>query len=541
MSANGSAVKPLAPVATPPAAVDPTGARAHPAGIRRLGLLVVFGTIAVSLFAVAGLVSPIVPLAIRNDDLDRAITGLATGIAAMAAILQWNRFREDKDPAALLLATALLVLAAQNAVSLFVAIAGLQDSLGFSLRAPGQAPIYGWLISRVIAAALFGAAALAELRDWMWAPRRPVLFALGVAGLAVAAFPILRLFEGSLPVLYQVSGLERLLGPEPTAGIAPGMTVSLVAANALVVVVLASAGQLHRDVYARTGQRRSLLLSYALFIGALSQIQFAIVPPSYLGLVSAGDILRVAFYVAVVLVFDADTLSTLRELRLSRSKVEELREAETTQAVLEERSRLAREIHDGLAQELWLAKLRFGRLLKAVGGEQGELDREAAALSAAIDSAIAEARLAVIAMNVRPGQSHDLEAALARYVQEVTERLDLPVTFTVERPAPPLSVHASEQILRAVHEALHNVRKHSEASSATVVLGGAEGLVRVSVSDDGRGLPPGAMSRGYGLTNMRERVEALGGRLHVESPGWGTRIVVEVPAPVEAASETAQA
>jgi signal transduction histidine kinase len=273
----------------------------------------------------------------------------------------------------------------------------------------------------------------------------------------------------------------------------------------------------------------------------MSQIQFAVVPPSYFGLVSAGDILRVAFYVAVVLVFDADTLSTLRELRLSRSKVEELREAETTQAVLEERSRLAREIHDGLAQELWLAKLRFGRLLKAVGGERAELDHEAAALSAAIDSAIAEARLAVIAMNVRPGQSHDLEAALARYVQDVTERLDMPVAFKVERPAPPLSVHASEQILRAVHEALHNVRKHAEASSATVVLGGAEGLVRVSVSDDGRGLQPGAMSKGYGLTNMRERVEALGGQLLVESPGWGTRIVVEVPAPPAAAPETASA
>jgi signal transduction histidine kinase len=540
MSANDSTVKPV-PAAMRPAAVDPPRPGANSAGMRRLGLLVVLGAIAVSLFAVAGLVSPAVPLAIRNDDLDRAINGLATGIAAMAAILQWNRFREDEDPAALLLATALLVLAAQNAVSLFVAIAGWQDTLGFSLRAPGQAPIYGWLISRVIAAALFGAAALAELRGWLWAPHRPALLALGVAGLAVAAFPLLRLFEGSLPVLYYVSGLERLLGPEASVGIAPGMTLPLVAANALVVVVLASAAQLHRDVYGRTGQRRSLLLSYALFIGAMSQIQFAVVPPSYFGLVSAGDILGVAFYVAVVLVFDADTLSTLRELRLSRSKVEELREAETTQAVLEERSRLAREIHDGLAQELWLAKLRFGRLLKAVGGERAGLDREAAALSAAIDSAIAEARLAVIAMNVRPGQSHDLEPALARYVQDVTERLDLPVAFKVERPAPPLSVHASEQILRAVHEALHNVRKHAEASSATVVLGGSDGLVRVSVSDDGRGLQPGAMSKGYGLTNMRERVEALGGQLRVESPGWGTRIVVEVPAPTEAASETAPA
>jgi signal transduction histidine kinase len=199
------------------------------------------------------------------------------------------------------------------------------------------------------------------------------------------------------------------------------------------------------------------------------------------------------------------------------------------QAKLEERSRLARDLHDGLAQELWLAKLRFGRLLKAVGHDQAEVDREAAALSGAIDSAIAEARLAVIAMNVRPGDSHDLETALARYVFDVSERLDLAVNFRVERPAPPLDVHVSEEILRAVHEALHNVRKHADASTATVVLDGDDGVVRVSVSDDGHGLRPGHDRHGYGLTNMRERIEALGGSVSIESPGVGTLVRLEVP------------
>ena len=511
-----------------------------PRDVRSAGFIVAIGAVAFSLVAFAGLVSPAVPLAIRNDDLDRAITGLAAGIAAMAAILQWNRYREDEEPAALLLATALLVLAAENAVSLVVAITGLQDSLGFSIRSAGQAPIYGWIFSRAIAGALFGLAARAELRGWVRSPRSPVLFAIGATVPVILAFPVLRFLEPVLPTLYDVSAIERLVS-QPSVGIPPGMTPSIVAINFLVAVVLVAAAQLYRQVYARTHRRQSILLSYALFIGALAQIQFAVVPPSYLGLVSAGDVLRVAFYASLVLVFDADTLSTLRELRLSRGKIEELREAEMTQAVLEERSRLAREIHDGLAQELWLAKLRFGRLLKAVGRDQAELDREAAALSGAIDSAIAEARLAVIAMNVRPGQSHDLEAALARYVHDVTERLDLPVSFLVERPAPPLSVNASEQILRAVHEALHNVRKHADASSASVVLGGDDGIVRVSVSDDGRGIQPGDVSGGYGLKNMRERVEALGGRLRIESPGTGTLIVVEVPAPPDPAGEPAPA
>jgi signal transduction histidine kinase len=508
----------------------PRAVRSGLLDVRGIGFVVVLAAIVVSVFAVAALSSPNIPLAIRNDDLDRAISGLAAGVAAMAALLQWNRYREDKDLAALLLATALLVLASENAFSLSVAITGLQDALGFSLRNPGQAPIYGWILSRALAGTLFGLAAVAQLRGWKRsAPAAPL--ALTLVAVVPVMFVVLRAVERMLPTLYDVRGLEGIFGPSRALGIAPGMTASLFTLNLLAAVMLVAAAQLYRGVYRSTSNRQSLLLSYALFIGTLGQLQFAIVPPSYFGLVSAGDFIRVAFYVSIVLAFDADTLATLRELRISRAKVEELQHAETAKAVLGERSRLARDLHDGLAQELWLAKLRFGRLLAAVGRDQAEVDREARALSAAIDSAIAEARLAVIAMNVRPGDSHDLETALARYVYDVSERLDLAVNFRVERPAPPLDVHVSEEILRAVHEALHNVRKHAEASTATVVLDGEDELVRVSITDDGQGLKPGHEGRGYGLASMRERMEALGGRVWIESPGFGTVIRLEVPAP----------
>jgi signal transduction histidine kinase len=518
-------------------------------GVRGIGFVVVLAAIVVSLFSVASLSSPNIPLAIRNDDLDRAISGLAAGIAAMAALLQWNRYREDKDPSALLLATALLVLAAENAFSLLVAITGLQDALGFSLRNPGQAPIYGWILSRALAGTLFGLAALAQLRHWKRSPPAAP-FAVTLAALVPFMFIVLRALEPMLPTLYDVRGIDLIFGPSRALGIASGMTASLFTLNLLAAVMLVAAAQLFRNVFQSTSHRQSLLLSYALFIGTLGQLQFAIVPPSYFGLVSAGDFIRVGFYISIVLAFDADTLATLRELRLSRAKVEELRlaelaeaeelqQAEMAEAVLEERSRLARDLHDGLAQELWLAKLRLGRLLKAVGNDQVGVDHEAGALSGAIDSAIAQARLAVIAMNIRPGDSHDLETALARYVYDVTERLDLPVTFRVERPAPPLDVRVSEEILRAVHEALHNVRKHADATSATVVLDGEEGVVKVSIRDDGRGLGPGHERRGYGLANMRARMEALGGHVWIESPGFGTIVRLEVPAPAVGAEAAA--
>jgi signal transduction histidine kinase len=516
-------------------AEDPAGIGAAPASlvtppdVRGIGLLVVLFALATSVFALASLLSPFIPLAVENQDLDRVITSLAAGIAAIAALLQWNRFREHREPAALLLATALLVLTAENGFSLFMAVTGLGDGFGFSVDAPGQAPIYGWVVARALAAGLFGAAAVSELRGWRWAPRWPALFALGIGAIILVAFPLIRLAEPLLPVLYDTAGIDLLFGSEAQAGVAPGMTPAIIALNALIAFVLVVAATLHRQVYERTGRRQSVLLGFALFIGALVQVQFAIVPPSYLGLVSAGDVLRVAFYVALVLVIEADTLSTLRELRLSRARIEELKEAEMAQAVIEERSRLARDLHDGLAQELWLAKLRLGKLLNAVGRDDAEYEREATALGAAIDSAIAEARLAVIAVNVRPGEAQDLEHALARYVHDVTERLDLPVAFRADRPAPPLEVRTSEEILRSVHEALHNVRKHADATSATVVLDAEDGWVRVSVTDDGKGIEPGDENTGFGLKQMRERVEAMGGRLRVESPGYGTTVILEVP------------
>jgi signal transduction histidine kinase len=496
---------------------------------RAAGPLVVLAATAIALLAVAGLVSPAIPLAVINDDLDTAITGLAAGIAGVAALLQWNRFREDGEPAALFLATGLLVLAAGNWFLLVVASLRLQDALGLSVQAASQGPIYGWIVSRAMAASLFVLAGLAEVRGWVRTPRPPGVFAVGVATIGVLSFPVFHAVEGNLGILYVVADLPFVLGQGPQVGIAPGMTGSIILLNGLVAIVLLAAALLQRETWERTRNRRSLLLSYAFVIGALAQVHFAIVPPSYFGLVSAGDVLRVGFYAALLLVIEADSRSTLRELRINQARVEELRRAELAQALLEERSRLARDLHDGLAQELWLAKLRLGKLAAAIGRRPNEAQREAGALGAAIDSAIAEARLAVIAMNVPPGESSDLERALARYVADVAERLDLPISFEVRHSPPPLDVRANEEILRAVHEALHNVRKHADAGSAAVLLDSENGVVRVSVSDDGRGFDPSVETRGFGLMSIRERLGALGGRLAVESPGRGTRLTLEIP------------
>src|SRR4029078_750118 len=97
-----------------------------------------------------------------------------------------------------------------------------------------------------------------------------------------------------------------------------------------------------------------------------------------------------------------------------------------------------------------------------------------------------------------------------------------------ETGIPPLSPQASEEILRAVHEALTNVRRHAEPSSAKVVLDAEGNMVRVSIEDDGRGIQPGAAekSTGYGLTSMRQRVESIGGQLRLDAQRGGTRVTL---------------
>ena len=497
---------------------------------RPLDVIIVSFALVVSIVSIGGIVSPAIPLAIVNEDLDRAISGIAAGIAAMAALLQWNRYRESQELPALLQTSALLALAAANATTLVIGIAGLRDDFGFSLQAPGQAPIYAWFVSRFLAAVLFALAAVAEIRNWRFEPRPAWSIALGTAALAVFAFPFFALFEDRLPIVYEVSGLDRLLNPEGPTGVAPGTTPTIIAANLLLTILLVAAARLHRIVAMRSGKQQATLLSLALIIGALSQLQFAIVPPSYFGLVSAGDLLRLAFYGYLVLVFDADTLSTMRDLKRSRERLEALRETDLARVVVAERARLAREVHDGLAQDLWLAKLRLGRVVNAIG-DRPAFDQEVLALEATIDDAIGETRLAIVAMNVRPDEPQDLETALGRYVRDLTQRMDIPVTFRADAGIPPLSPQANQEILRAVHEALTNVRRHAEASSAKVVLDADERTVRVSIEDDGRGIPLGATERsaGYGLTSMRERVESIGGQLRLESHGWGTRVIVQVP------------
>jgi signal transduction histidine kinase len=189
----------------------------------------------------------------------------------------------------------------------------------------------------------------------------------------------------------------------------------------------------------------------------------------------------------------------------------------------DERERIARELHDGLAQELTDLLNQARRLHEQRPGAETER------LVKTAERALDESRAAISGLRAPVGES--LPAALARVAQELGHRLDLDVHVTMPAEAdvaPPVRA----AVTRIVGEALRNAARHGRAHHAAIEL--RDGALRsVTVKDDGCGfdpdprrIPPGC----FGLISMRERAEAIGGLLIVRSaPGAGTEIEVALP------------
>jgi signal transduction histidine kinase len=241
------------------------------------------------------------------------------------------------------------------------------------------------------------------------------------------------------------------------------------------------------------------------------------------------SLLREAFYLTLLTTLAVEVRSDIRALRDANAQLTRLRDADVARATAEERAHLAREIHDGMSQELWFAKLKQGRLLAlpAVEGDARELAEE---VSGAIESALAEARQAIMAL--RPAEGSTFGEVVQRYVHDFSDRFGIPAEAALEAATgASLSPRAQAELLRIVHEALANVRKHADATLVRVEAREADGRLSVTISDNGRGFSPDEGARsGYGLKSMEQRAAVIGGSLTVDSrPRDGTRVTVDVP------------
>jgi len=205
-------------------------------------------------------------------------------------------------------------------------------------------------------------------------------------------------------------------------------------------------------------------------------------------------------------------------------------------AVLEERERLAREMHDGLAQNLGYLLLKVRMLSELipppcpprVAAALGEAEKIAA-------DAFREVRQSIFGLRTMVTRSLGLVPTLAEYLHDFSEQSGVAVDLRLGDEARiRLSPDREVQLIRIIQEALTNVRKHAGARQASVSLEATREGLEVAIADDGCGFDPArvqAVGRGsFGLQTMEERAAAVGGALRVESaPGKGTRVVVRFP------------
>jgi signal transduction histidine kinase len=244
-----------------------------------------------------------------------------------------------------------------------------------------------------------------------------------------------------------------------------------------------------------------------------------------------GVFLTIAGIRAIILLAVGALLKTLlSQLEEKQSLLDQLKQTERKSGMLEERQRLAREIHDTLAQGFAaiLAHLETAELGRGNGADrESELQHIASARRVARDS-LEDARRMMAALRPEILETADLPA-MTRISNAWAERTGLPCTVSITGMAMPLQRDIEVALLRTAQEALANAWKHARPSRDSITLSYMGDLVVLDVQDDGVG-GAGASGFGFGLSSMRERIEQIGGTLTVESaPGEGTTISASAP------------
>jgi signal transduction histidine kinase len=213
---------------------------------------------------------------------------------------------------------------------------------------------------------------------------------------------------------------------------------------------------------------------------------------------------------------------------------DELAAAQREAGAIGERTRLSRDIHDTIAQELTSILL-----LARSGGSPDELDRSLGRIEALAQESLADVRRIVAELAPAQLDEQALPGALRRLLARLADETGIAALLQVDEDFPVLPTPVEVALLRTAQSALANVRRHSSATRVVVSLSAWGQGVRMDVVDDGVGFDVGSLSEsspsgGYGLRAMTERLRELGGGLDVESaPGDGTALSAHVPLRVE--------
>jgi nitrate/nitrite-specific signal transduction histidine kinase len=221
-----------------------------------------------------------------------------------------------------------------------------------------------------------------------------------------------------------------------------------------------------------------------------------------------------------------------------------LQERTLALAVVAERNRLARDLHDSVTQSLFSINLTIEATRMLLRRDTDAAERQLINLSERTKETLAEMRHLIYSLRPAEMEDQGLVAALKRWGERVRHEHLLPVEVIVEPgPRPQLSELGERELFRVAQEALNNVLKHARATQARVRLGTSPVGVTLSIEDNGIGFDTTAPLRAdsFGTRGMRERVALLGGDLEILSTfGEGTRIIVTLP-PLSVATTSAHA
>jgi two-component system NarL family sensor kinase len=195
----------------------------------------------------------------------------------------------------------------------------------------------------------------------------------------------------------------------------------------------------------------------------------------------------------------------------------------------DERTRLAREIHDTLAQGLAALTLQIETALQHVGRDPDRVRERMEKALATARTSLDEARRSVTSLRAGATSGKPLAQALAAYARELTSESGIRVAFEV-RGTCALDAVAEDELFRVAQQALTNVRQHAQAQTASVTLECSKRQARLTIEDDGIGFDVRRVApERHGIVGMRERARAAGGTLRIASKrNQGTRVTATV-------------
>jgi len=423
---------------------------------------IVAGAIGLLLTALA-----LLQVSYNNGPLEIAFESVAGFIALLAAFLTLGRATQSRQVRDLILTGAFATLGATN---IFSAISHAQET-GMDMTDAGY----------IVGTAAFATASFFPTRDFNGLPGPVMRLSILFGGLVV----LVVLFQDAVSAVF------------PTQ-IASQITMAVFYGVAF--VGFARRGVREDDQFLRW-------MGSAAVLASLARFNYSISSYPNVDRLLPGDALQIGFYLLMMIATLYEIVNYWRQrARLIAS---------------EERRRIARELHDGLAQELFFIAAKTGILARKNAFPGAVELRDAAA------RALTESRLAIASL--KASDREHLDVALSREAEGVAARFNVDVGMEMQQGLN-TSGDSHAALLRILREAITNAVRHGRASRIKIWLT-REGRLHLKVSDNGVGFDPAVVvGDGFGLVSMRERVRDLGGELRVDSElGSGTVVEAVVP------------